>query len=109
MCGTIEDDVSPLYDLIEEVWIANITAKKLHRTPDFGQRSKPFAEVRLSDIDRQQVGLALANAMPDEVTAQESEPAEHKNLVNSEEHSEIVKALRAHLARIESLAVAAKR
>ena len=38
-----------------------------------------------------------------------NDTAEHKNLATSEEHSEIVEAMRAHLVRVESIAVAAKR
>ena len=38
-----------------------------------------------------------------------NDSAEHKNLATSEEHSEIVEAMRAHLLRVESIAVAAKR
>ncbi len=38
-----------------------------------------------------------------------NDTAEHKNLATSEEHSEIVEAMRAHLVRVESIAKAAKR
>ena len=45
----------------------------------------------------------------DELYDLKNDPAEHKNLASSEEHAKIVDSIRGHLARIESLAAAAKR